>query len=71
MKVLRSGKEAYVAECNKCGCVFSFGKEEVEYAFWRNETYSFLHCPECENKVDLPENKLLWKTRKEWEDGKN
>ena len=71
MKILKSGKEAYVAECNKCCCVFSFGKEEVEYSFWRNETYSFLHCPECENKVDLPENNKLWMTRKEWEDEQN
>ena len=71
MKVLRSGKDAYVAECGMCGCVFSFGSQEVEHDFWRNETYSFLHCPECENKVNLPESKVLWMTRGKWEDGEN
>lgn len=71
MKILKSGKDVYVAECNKCGCAFSYGKDEVKYSFWRNETYGFLHCPECENKVDLPQNNRLWMTRKEWENGKN
>lgn len=30
MKILRSGKDLYVHECN-CGCVFAYSKNETEY----------------------------------------
>ena len=71
MKILKSGKEAYVAECNKCGCVFSYGKDEVKHEGPQLDPIRLLICPECHSEVYLPFLTTQWMTRKEWEDGKN
>ena len=71
MKIIRSGKEAYVAECERCGCVFSFGKEEVNYEGLQWDENKYLICPECGGKIILPYSRCNWMTRWEWEDGQN
>lgn len=69
MKVLRTGKEAYVAECDDCGCVVSYGISDVNYEGPQWDESSYLICPECSSKIYLPTFKVGWTTRKMWKDG--
>lgn len=71
MKVLRSGKEAYVAECNRCGCVVSYSTSDVKYEGPQWDESTYLICPECGSKIYLPTLSAMWMTRKEYENGKN
>ncbi len=71
MEILRSGKEAYVVECNRCGCVICYGKSEVKYDGPQWDPIASLNCPECHNEIYLPCASYCWLTRKEYENGKN
>ncbi len=71
MKVLRSGKDVYVAECDECGCVVSYGKSDVKYEGPQWDENSYLVCPECDSKIYLPTLTGDWMTRKEWKNEQN
>lgn len=51
MKVLRSGIDLYVQECD-CGCVFAYSKKETEYVqTGMNEYEHVIQCPECKARL--------------------
>lgn len=64
MKVLRSGKDLYVHECN-CGCVFAYSKNETEYVQTGIQEYEYaIKCPECG-----AENFVYFQTKEKYEGG--
>ena len=51
--ILEHGKmgEVRTATCNKCGCKFSFTREDC---YWDSPCMTYrVRCPECEHKVWL------------------
>ena len=51
IKIIKSGKRIYKTEC-KCGCVFSFEKEDIQTTRWGSATGALIkenvvYCPEC------------------------
>lgn len=54
MTIIKSGKERYKQECNRCGCIFTYGKMDIKDvciaeshgAIWQ-DTVDTVVCPEC------------------------
>lgn len=47
MEIIRSGKNAFIHECQICRCLFAYGQYDVTPKTLRNETRYFVDCPEC------------------------
>lgn len=63
MTIIKSGKERYRQECDRCGCIFSYGKMDVENVciqdcpeeIWQDT----VACPEC---FYLQKADFVWNT---------
>ena len=59
--VIKHGNYVDIAECEKCGCKFSYNKHydtKVEYEMngvgaGRDKLYTYINCPECLNKIKI------------------
>ena len=48
MEILSSGKNAYIHTCDRCGCVFAYGKDDITQTPSKpNEYFDAVDCPEC------------------------
>lgn len=56
IKIIKEGTRQ-TKECDECGCVFSFDKEDVEKNIDYNSLYlnnkSIIRCPQCETVLEL------------------
>lgn len=56
-QIIHHGNTIKRITCNKCNCVFSYSKHDIEYIYDRHNAYdsdleySYVECPECKNTV--------------------
>lgn len=55
IKIIKKGTRQTV-ECEKCGCLFSFDANDINYGNQRDPEKT-INCPQCMNKIDLWEYK--------------
>lgn len=60
IKILKPGTRD-TRECERCGCLFSFDKEDIKGG---NGYVNYVVCPQCENKVTLKQNREMPKDMK-------
>lgn len=55
MEILESGKNRYVLRCERCDCLFRYGKlEVVEKQMATNDYVDTIVCPECGKEIIIP-----------------
>ncbi len=56
MRIIKEGKKPpkeIEIECNRCGCVFAYEREDVQCARQYNETEYYVVCPTCKKLIPV------------------
>lgn len=52
--------------CEKCGCLFSYEKEDIKHNSFRTYTdsyYDYIICPQCKKEIRLRSDKKIGEER--------
>ena len=56
IKIIKEGTRK-TTECDHCGCVFSYDREDVEHELLAGGEKDYLICPQCAHEVVLVQSR--------------
>lgn len=56
MRIIKPGREPkkeIEKTCERCGCVFAYGKEDIKFITIDDGVFIWVRCPHCKNEIEV------------------